>query len=306
MGRIKKIVFIIIAATISYRGSAFSLVIDNQNTDTAKLEKLFHNFNRANEFFQKEIIKSDREIRVVIDSKECFRTGYNYQKNEINFCKNKNVKNLGLNSDDVITHELFHAFFCNSFNDLCQEKTIRAEIHEGLADYFSYLLNPDSHFGEDFYINQAYIRDYLVYWRWDLVETPHQLGNVLSSELIKSQFKLKNFIELFSKPLEKGLTVFVSTNGIEEVESKLSRYRLELNQKKDFNIQFNSADAKEENWRVVIENQNENLKFQLSGAQTFSVIPVADFPPSKITMIIFNDLSIEIGRKSFYFIMKKN
>lgn len=71
-------------------------------------------------------------------------------------------------------------------------------------------------------------------------------------------------------------------------------------------IQINSAGTEEENWRVVIENDNENLKFLQNGAQTFSVMPVADFSPEKITMIILNDLGSEIGRKSFYFIMKKN
>ena len=69
--------------------------------------------------------------------------------NKIVFCNVNNLINYGLDSQDVFNHELFHALLYDMDPSLFTGD-MKVYVHEALADYFSYLLNPKINFGENF------------------------------------------------------------------------------------------------------------------------------------------------------------
>ena len=57
------------------------------------------------------------EIRLNVDpiNRGCLRTGYNFKENEIVFCPKKDIQKMGLDSLDVVYHEIFHYLFCQQY-----------------------------------------------------------------------------------------------------------------------------------------------------------------------------------------------
>ena len=96
---------------------------------------------------------------------------------------------MGVTSFDVITHETFHFLFCHQFPQHCLVDQLSelhtSALHEGFADYFSYLLSPDEFFGESFYLDAPYIRAYRNDYCSYLMNSAHELGNILVNNLIE-------------------------------------------------------------------------------------------------------------------------
>lgn len=297
-----KILFALLLATTSVRGYAFQLALTNQNPNSAEINFDELNFRKqfqlANDLFEVNFGMNNQMINVVIDSKECFRTGYNFLKKQIQFCQSDKVINAGLNSPDVIHHELFHAFLCATYEKYCDEKTIRADIHEGLADYFAYHLDNNNVFGDGFYENYPYVRAYRVKWHWDLVETAHQAGNVLVSELIQTKTSLAESLKHFDRPLSSGVRVQARENGVQLPESRLNRYRIKPNQALTIELLLPPELVK----RVVFHWDNQDyLSINMIDLGTFVVSSNGLFKAVKIEALYLNDDGEEIGRKAFYF-----
>jgi len=297
-----KIFLALLLATTSVRGHAFQLTLKNQSTAKAEINFDEINFRKyfqlANNLFEESFGKSDQFIDVVIDSKECFRTGYNFLKKQIQFCQSEKVINAGLNSPDVINHELFHAFLCTTHEKYCEEKTIRADIHEGLADYFAYHLDNNDVFGDGFYENYSYVRAYNVKWHWDLVETAHQAGNVLVSELIQNKTSLTESLKSFNRPLSTGVKVLAQENGVPLPESRLNRFRLKPNVGLTIELLLSPELVKQ----VIFRWDNQDyLSINSTGFATFVVRSDGPFKAVKTEAIYLGGDGEEVGRKAFYF-----
>lgn len=120
------------------------------------------------------------------------RAGYSAEKDEIGFPASGAVIARGLRSSDVILHELFHAL-CSQFPEAraaaAGDDDQRA-LHEALADLFAHRLNPDAHFGENYYTDRPHVRSYRSDFCYELAQGAHARGNALVSRLIETGYSL--------------------------------------------------------------------------------------------------------------------
>ena len=271
---------------------ALRLIIENAQGLHVDQKLLNKYFIQAYNFFEKEIGPLSQDITVSIGEANCLRTGFNFIQNKVHFCSNQRVKDHGLQSIDVINHELFHAFLCQYRSDLCGPE-MRADVHEALADYFSYLLSPDEFFGEDFYQDQAFVRRYKTYWRAGLVQGEHTRGNALASQLIKNRVSLKDSLSLFKVPVIEEVTDKVT--GVPK--SHLNRYRLDSNEVMQIEFNFSpEVQVSRVIWQKVpgisIERVSENIFH----------IQVKTKPASPKMLVRFLSLDgRELGQRVYYF-----
>lgn len=138
--------------------------------------------------YRRDVAPTTAPIAVVVDAPECLRTGYDMPSRKVLFCNNQDTPRAGTASADVIHHELFHALLCQTKPAWCDGAapagSERTALHEGLADYFAYVLAPDDAFGEGFYRDQSFVRRYRVPYCYSLVSGGHEKGNAIVSALI--------------------------------------------------------------------------------------------------------------------------
>ena len=256
-------------------------------------ESIFkESFINAKNLFEREYDTRIENIVFSINPFGCLRTGYNIQQNVVVFCNSDKVINYGLNSLDVFNHELFHAFICNYKSELCKG-TLKTYIHEGLADYFSYLLNPDLTFGEDYYNNRSYIRNYTTTWREGLIEADHLKGSILVSQLIKKKSSLFEAIKLFER-VEKAPEVQYTVTG--HNYSKLNKYRLKLNEEVFIAFSF-SPDS---NVARIAWTSNEHLQLAYNSRATISLKINQSIPNTHFDIFFYSEEGYELGFKRFY------
>jgi len=134
-------------------------------------------------------------------------TGYDFEARILNFLENRKTVKGGLNADDVITHEMLHAFICQKKPALCTIQALKENkeltaFHEFWADYYALLykhnLNFDSvikskgRFGEGFYRDFPYVRESYVDFEWGLVDQPYDQARVLFSRALNDRISLKS------------------------------------------------------------------------------------------------------------------
>jgi hypothetical protein len=145
--------------------------------------------------YGRDVAPLHEPVSVVIDPPDCLRTGYDMPTRKVLFCKNDNTPRAGTASADVIHHEVFHAMLCQTKPAWCGSDA-PVPLHEGLADYFAYVLAPDDLFGEGYYEDQAFVRRYRVPYCYSLVSGGHEKGNAIASALIARGHQLRDVAEL--------------------------------------------------------------------------------------------------------------
>lgn len=129
------------------------------------------------------------------------RTGYNAAEDMIYLPELANVHNAGLDSKDVINHEIFHALALRAYPTLPKPDTAdvgQLALHEALADFFAHQLSPDEHFGEGYRTDQAYLREYRNDLKISLTSGGHAQGNAITSLLIEqdvTNLEIRKFLE---------------------------------------------------------------------------------------------------------------
>lgn len=259
------------------------------HSEKPRLEKLFL---RAAQYFESELGKLDGSVRIEIAPSACLRTGYNRRTGSVVFCPNARVQNMGLNSIDVINHELFHAFLCLKHPEYCSGNE-RDDVHEALADVFAYRMNPDEYFGEGFYKNSAFIRAYQTNWRVGLVRTPHEKGLALASQIIQQNNLLASELVLFDR--NPRIEVFDEITGLEA--SALNRYRLSLGQAIEIDFRFSSdLDGIQVSWP-----ESSNIGFTRLGSTKFRLTNRRLSSTEKIRVLFLDKEKKEIGGWNYYF-----
>lgn len=210
-------------------GSGVSIIPANSH----EAPRLIKVFEKARSFFESELGDITETVEIEIAPVSCLRTGYNKISGKIVFCPSRPTINAGLESIDVIHHEIFHALLCQKYPQLCVVEG-RDDVHEALADVFAYRLNPDDYFGEGFYRESDYIRPYQTTWRVGLVRTPHERGMALSSSLIEKNLSFRRMLDLFNDPAKSEVRDVVS--GSES--SHFNRYRLSRYQEMEIELIF--------------------------------------------------------------------
>lgn len=286
------LLFLIITSLATQAVVAPRLIIENARGLPVERALLQKSFDAAYTLFSREIGSLSQDLVISLGDADCLRTGYNFVLNKVHFCTNTNVKNHGLDSVDVIHHEFFHAFLCQYKSELCGPD-MRADVHEGLADYFSYLLSPDEYFGEDFYLNRPFVREYKTDWRPGLVQGEHPRGNALASGLIKHRVSLKDSLGLFNVPINEEVSDVVT--GVPK--SHLNRYRLGPNEVMHIEFDFSpEAQVSQVVWQKV-----PGIRIKRVSEKTFN-IQVTTKPASPRVMARFLSLDgQELGQRAYYF-----
>jgi len=187
----------------------FELKVDRGiTTDTTALSEAL---TKAVTIFQSQIVPLKEKIKIQVSAAACGESAYNFKSREVVFCPSSEVINSGLSSIDVILHETFHAMFCAVKPTLCLPELHKSDeimaVHEALADFFAYTINPDDCFGEGFYKDKACVRKYKTSLCYNCAEGPHGKGSALVTALINSGFALSDISKFLAEetPTVSGL-----------------------------------------------------------------------------------------------------
>lgn len=299
-------------------------LIDIQSNDTLDPkaeETLTKASHRAIQFFTQHVSNLQEPIKIYVgDGKGALRTGYDPKTDTVYFPAVDKVKNFGLESEDIIHHEIFHALVCriNPASCLLTPDTIR--IHEALADYFAYNLNPDLYFGENYYLDKKFLRIYKTQLRISLSDSSYAQANAIVSYLIRHKIsfdKIKNFLLEGSMSLERlkllspELTADIDKDLNSTLEVKISNYassaqnRYRLKMDLPLVVSFipnTSLTETAPNLRFIWETEGkQTVHIQQLDFNQFSVqLQSLDIKSSKYTLQIFSGDQL-LGFKSFYF-----
>lgn len=278
-------------------------------------------------FFQKHFGDVTRPVTLNVEGAEgSLRTGFHIPTDTINFPADSLGERTGLNSRDIIAHEVFHALTLQSYPHLCsKELTTQSEfvrLHEGLADYFTHQLYPDPAFAEDARQDGKPLREYRNARKISLSPGGHAQGNAITSYLLKHKIEptqIRDFLagEEFSldalgklsPDLEADLKRDASLHLADVVsnypESSLRKYRIQ--QGKPLLVRFEANDALREDhpslqieWVKPSGLPAEFFVVEQTGEAAFEIEASGSSGAEKL-VAVFKDGEDVIGARPFYF-----
>jgi hypothetical protein len=253
------------------------------------------------------------------------RTGFNFETDTICFPENSSVRNGGLDSVDVITHEVFHALTFQSYPELFSGSRATAKesvrLHEALADYFTYQLYPDEHFGENYHTEKPHLRRYRNRRRVSLSPGAHSQGNAITSYLLKHEVEPSQIREFLSRgdftlkglqksspelqgELKRDASFSFKDTVSNYPPSSLRRYRIEP--QRPLEVSFKANDPlKKAHPNLSVEWVNPqgypSRGYLIEGdGDRFTVEPRGDADPEKV-IAVFRDGEDVVGARPFYF-----
>jgi hypothetical protein len=272
---LKSIGLLCLFTSFNVSASPKVIIADDNDWLTANQEKALESqILRASKFYHQEMSFFPAEINVAIDASKCFRTGYDYKANTLKFCKKGNVQNFGLDSVDVINHEVFHYNFCHQYPANCEPAFLKNKDnvakHEGLADFFSYKMNPDTYFGENFKVGVSHLREYKNDLCYNMVvRSPHLKGSSITGYIINKGFTFNDLKAFFSsfdfadmsqnsneKCFEKRTEPILKVQG--RSQSPLHKYWIEKND----SVEFESTLVGQYSYRTFAPTQKLDFTVQ--------------------------------------------
>ena len=246
-----------------FQSSQHVSVLGAEEVSPQSLERLTSTLDRATAFFKENFGPVHQGLKVdLTDDNGALRTGFNFEQNSIRFPEAPKLINRGLNSEDIIIHEAFHALVFQAYPDICTDENLRANdsvrIHEGLADYFAYQMNPDEHFGEDYSKEKPHLRSYRNKRRISLSPGTHSQGNAITSYLLKNHIEpkqIRGFLESGDftleglKKLSPGMKKDLELDASLAIQAKIPNYpmsrirRYRLVEGKPLNLNFETNEA---------------------------------------------------------------
>lgn len=285
-----------------------------------------HTVDRAVRYFQENFGEVREPVVVDVDPGKALRAGFNIPDKAIHFPPNDQGVKAGLDSQDVITHEVFHALTLQAYPQYCTEEKTKAteyvRLHEGLADYFTHQLYPDDQFAEDREGGSEPLRSYRNARRLSLSAGAHAQGNAITSYLLKHHVtpsEVKEFLQHgdftveslagVNPSLQQDLALDASLKLDQEVanypESSLNRYRLEQGKPLEVHFEPNAALLKEYphlsvEWVRPTGLPSETFVFEPHGERDFSVTSSSPDGSEKV-LALFKDGDNLLGARPFYF-----
>ena len=233
-----------------------------QQISGEQLQRLRQRAQRALEFFEENFGPVSQPLKIDLDAAETLSTGYNAETATISFPPSAKLIDRGLESVDVVDHEIFHALVAQRFPAANSEQALNSlegqRLHEGLADYFAYKMNPDPLFGENYRKDKDYLRRYDNDLTISLSPGSHAQGNALTAHLLREQVELseiRNFLQSgdfrlealaqatpkLKEALERDASFAVEQLVGHYPPSKLNRYRVQPGQPLEVNFQANPS-----------------------------------------------------------------
>lgn len=282
---------------------------------------------RAVSFFDHNFGSVTRPVRLRVGGNAgALRTGFNIKDDVINFPIRTSDGKSGLDSDDIITHEVFHALTLQAYPELCTHERITepefVRFHEGLADYFTHKLYPDPNFAEGYPEDRPQIRQYRNSRKISLSSGGHYQGNAITSYLLKHNIQpsqVRDFMaggELslkalgaLSPALETELQHDASLLVKEEIDnyptSELRKYWLKKNRPLGVGF-FPNAPLRQNHpnlsvtWVKPNGMPSQTFRMEPTGQRSYEISPMKTDQAEKV-MAVFKDGDQVLGARPFYF-----
>lgn len=310
----------IFLSLLAFTSPALALVKIKGSKDLQTIEKLQDTATEALHKFEDAFGPLTSDIEIDLESNTCLRVGYDFQNTTVRFCDIKHVKSQGLESVDVIRHELFHAMICQKYPAICSQEFLNdinnQALHESLADFFAYTLSPDNNFGEDFYTSGVPVRNYKTDFCYSLVTSAYDKANALVSNFIENKLSLSDFSLMLKKQFNVSALIRsakapcfdlatapqFSLVPVSVPLSNLNRYRIELGESLRLVAEANNEFKK--NFKSIrLEWQfPQSDAYELSevAPQEYTVRALAPGRFIETKLLIFENERL-IGKSSFYF-----
>ena len=284
------------------------------------LGKLQPGLQRATQFFADHLGAVRAPLKYEVgEGSDALRTGYNFETGKLCFPHLEGVRNAGLDSDDVIHHEAFHGLLVQNYPHTAQDMRNPevVALHEGLADYFAYLLSPDEGFGEDYLLHGRALRSYAHDLALNLASGPHAQGNVITRHLIENQVsprQLRKFLQSADFSLESLARVCPSLQQSLERErsldlketiggyepSRLQRYRIHPERPLQLGFQLNQEMDLRIEWKGARGFPIRHFQVTAGPQNTFAVSPRQDARAEKVVAEFYREDRL-IGFRPYYF-----
>ncbi|MBN9417006.1 MAG: hypothetical protein J0I12_16285 [Candidatus Eremiobacteraeota bacterium] len=227
-----------------------------------QLQRLRQRAERAQDFFQENFGAVSQPLKIDLEAEAKFSTGYNSETDTISFPESRNLIERGIESVDVVDHEIFHALVAQRYPAANTPEALDSlegqRLHEGLADFFAYKMNPDPLFGENYRKDRDYLRRYQTDMTISLAPGGHAQGNALTGHLLREEVELKDvrqFLESgkftlealaevsprLKEALEKDASFAVKQQVSGYPPSAIHRYRIQSGQPLKVDFQPNAA-----------------------------------------------------------------
>ena len=296
-----------------------------QDISPETLERLEKAAERAIDFFAANFGEVHRPLQLdVSDAQTSLRTGYNLETDQVNFPQSGDIINKGLDSEDIIHHEIFHALACQAYPQFAAQSEQAEHIHEALADYFAYLLHPDESFGENYRTDRAELRKYRTELCLSLSPGAHMRGNALTSHLLNSDtqpYQIREFLTRgdysldalgeVNPKLRERLELdssFALKDAVENYPpSAIHRYRIEPDVPLKIRFEPNDPLLKSHpglqvRWGNVKGLPSEHFTIRQGPTLNFEVSPkAADAVESEKLLALFYEGDRLLGSRPFYF-----
>lgn len=297
-------------------------------TDPAQVARVKRQIEQTRRDFERAFGEVEGEIRLITEGSPALRTGYNFRGDTLQFPEGRKIRKKGLDSVDVVNHELFHLMLCRRFPRICpSDLGVRKElqkVHEAFADYFAYRLNPDSYFGENYHTEHPYLRRYESDLLLGLASGVYAEANVLTRLLIRNQVSfeeirvflqthssekdLKNLTRLSSalaRDVEKELSYRIADSVSDRPASSLRRYRLRPGE--TLRIRFSPSEPLLRDYpQLEIHFKKEDgsppssFLIQSGDGRNFALSAKSDAKAEKL-LAVFSANGRVLGSRSFYF-----
>lgn len=291
--------------------------------------------NDAIEDFATRVAPVTRPVEIEIGAPDRLRTGYSFEKDTVAFVDGADTQNLGLDSPDIIDHEVFHALLCHARPEWCTPAIMadpaNRALHEALADFFAYSRRPDQTFGEGFYRQRSGLRAYRNDLVPSLVDGEHAQGIALVAKMIRDGASLKDVKALVAQPTFTDNALFarivaqkphlapcdgdvcprLAITAADGTSSSLARYRVPPAGAGTFDLKLSTNDSFRAIPDVKYEWTNEKGEplslFSIapgSTPNTFRVTANGATGYEKVTLKIRSG-DKEIGLKSIYLAIRR-
>lgn len=302
-------------------------ILGSQQISREQLQRLRRTAEEAMAFFEQHFgpVESPLKIDVGPDSPG-LTTGYNLESDTISFPKTKHVVNLGLDSVDVIDHEIFHALVARRFPHTSTPEKMKdpdgLRLHEGLADYFAYKLHPDRYFGENYRDDKEYLRDYNTQLAVSLAPGSHAQGNAITSLLLREGVELaqiRQFLERgeftlealqeispeLKTALQRDASFAVSQRVPNYPQSAIHRYRIEPSRPLQVEFEPNGPLLEAHPdfrvaWSTMEGLPSQHYQIEAKASHQFEVKSWEKSRPEKLLALFYDGKSL-IGSQPYYF-----
>lgn len=298
-------------------------ILGGQDVSPTTLRKLRSTAGRALDYFEDRFGTLNRPVQIDLRAdQKALRTGYNLVDDVICFPRLEQVKNAGLDSQDVVHHEIFHAALCQAYPHLPTHTPEARSLHEALADYFAYQLCPDEQFGEDYEIGKSELRRYRNHLCISLCPGDHARGSAITSRLLELQVMpchIQRFLAQgdfslgalaaqtpeLQQQVARDSSFALDKRALNYPPSAIGRYRIRPNKPLELIFQANTNLMQDHpylkiQWTTPDGLPSRHYTITPGAPGTFRVAPKGEAPPEKM-LALYIEHGALIGSSPFYF-----